>query len=179
MVSGGEAIGELEGLGVRRAKDLVRLDTARTYEWIFRGVGRPPFDRDVALLAGALPDPWVRTSWSYLRANAMVLNAQYDGAATLLRETLRDLGEFRLVFATPHVKWTLAAAELGMRRFSRCERFLRAVESHPIHSRDIYSQLNVRALRARMCLAQQQSVLATELTGEDFSEIPSRAMYGV
>jgi ATP/maltotriose-dependent transcriptional regulator MalT len=172
------AIAELEALQGLGSKELVRLDTARTYQWLFHRVGRPEFDDHVASLARSLSDPWVRTSWSYLRANAMVLNARYEDAVALLRDTLHDLGEFRLVFATPHVKWTLAAAELGTRRFSHCERLMRAVERHPGHSRDLLSQLNVRALRARLCLAQQDPSRALQLTGEDFGEIPSRAMYG-
>jgi len=175
---GATELASLEALGGTRPKDLVKLDTARTYEWLFLGTRRHVFDQDVAALADSLADPWVRTSWSYLRANALVLNSQYEAAAALVRKTLHDLGEFRLVFATPHVKWTLAAAELGMRRFSRCERFLRGVENHQSHSRDLHSQLNARALRARLALAQQQPPMAVELTSDDFVEIPSRAMYG-
>src|SRR5262249_27599227 len=73
---------------------------------------------------------------------------------------------------------TLAAAELGIRHFSRCDTHLRAVERSAGHSRDIYSQLNVRALRARMSLIQQQPKSALELTKDDFAEVSSRAMYG-
>jgi DNA-binding CsgD family transcriptional regulator len=175
----GVAIDSLEAVPRLRSKDLVRLDAARMYDWLFRSHDRQPvFDEHVAELAAGLSDPWVRSSWCYLRATAMVLNAQYEGAVQLLRETLRDLGEFGLVFATPHVRWTLAAGELGRRRFSACEANLRAVERHAGHSRDLHFQLNTRALRARMCLVQQQPSAALELTRDDFSEIPSRAMYG-
>jgi ATP/maltotriose-dependent transcriptional regulator MalT len=175
----GGAIDSLEAVPRLRSKDLVRLDAARMYDWLFRGHDRQPvFDEQVAELAAGLSDPWARSSWSYLRGTAMVLNARYEGAVQLLRGTLRDLGEFGLAFATPHVRWTLAAGELGRRRFSACDANLRAVERHAGHSRDLHFQLNARALRARMCLVQQQPDAALRLTCDDFSEIPSRAMYG-
>ncbi len=175
----GEAIDALEALTRVRSKDLVRLDAARMYDWLFRGHDRRPvFDDEIAAIAAELSDPWVRSSWSYLRGTAMVLNARYEGAVQLLRVTLHDLGEFGLAFATPHVRGALAAGELGRRRFSACDRNLRAVERHAGHSRDLHSQLNARALRARMYLAQQQSSAALDLTSDDFSEIPTRAMYG-
>jgi ATP/maltotriose-dependent transcriptional regulator MalT len=175
----GRAIAGLEALESPRPKDIVRLDAARVNHWMFGGMTKgTELDPETAAMASVLPDPWVRSSWSYVRGSAMVLNAEYEHAGRLLRETLRDLGEFGLRFAQPRVKWAVAAAELGRRHFGLCERFLRAVEQYPGHSRDLHSQLNVRALRARMLLAQQQPLQALKLTSDDFSEIPSRAMYG-
>jgi DNA-binding NarL/FixJ family response regulator len=173
------AIAELEAIKSARSKDIVRLDSARLHEWLFRGTGRgPELNNEVAQLAATLSDPWTRSSWSYLRGAAMVLNARYEDAIELLRETLQDLGEFGLAFAAPHVKWTLAAAELGLRHFARCDVQLRAVERTVGPGRDVYSQLNIRALRARMSLTQQEAAIARDLTKDDFDEIPSRAMYG-
>jgi DNA-binding NarL/FixJ family response regulator len=149
------------------------------HEWWFRGTGRgPELNGDVAELAASLSDPWMRSSWCYLKGAVLVLNARYEEAVRLLRSTLGDLAEFGLAFATPHVKWTLAAAELGRRHFSWCDAHLRAVERSAGASRDVYLQLNVRALRARMALIQQQPSAAVELTREDFSADTSRAMYG-
>jgi ATP/maltotriose-dependent transcriptional regulator MalT len=173
------AIAGLEALKSLRPKDIVRLDYARLLEWWFGGTGRSPeLDNDVAELARTLSDPWVRSSWFFFQSAALVLNARYDEAVKLLRSTLSDLGEFGLVFATPRVKWTLAAAELGRRHFSWCEAHLRAVERNAGLSRDVYLELNVRALRARMALTQQQGTAALELTRDDFGEGASRAMYG-
>jgi DNA-binding NarL/FixJ family response regulator len=149
------------------------------HEWLFLGTGRgPELDDEVAGLAATLTDPWTRSAWSYMRGTVLVLNARYEDAAKQLRATLNDLGEFGLAFATPHVMWALAAAELGRRRFALCDSHLRAVERSVGSSRDLYFQLNIRALRARMALTQQQQATALEFTGDDFAEIPSRAMHG-
>jgi ATP/maltotriose-dependent transcriptional regulator MalT len=173
------AIAALESHRSLRPTDRVRLDTARTHHWIFGGTRRrPDFDEDIAVLASSLTDPWVRSSWSYLRGTALVLNGRYADAEKVLRNTLRESTEFRLSFAIPRVKWALAAAELGLRHFARCEAMLHQVEAHSSYSRDLHSQLNVRALRARMNLVQHRVAAAVELTAEDFTEIPSRAMYG-
>ncbi len=174
-----DAIAALEGLSSLRPKDIVRLDAARMHEWLFRGTGRgPELDNEISAVAATLADPWTRSSWSYLRGAAMVLNARYEEAAKLLRMTLQDLGEFGLAFATPHVRWTLAAAELGKRQFSACDASLRAVERHIGQSRDVFLQMNIHTLRARLSLTQQQPAMAVSLTSDDFDEIPSRAMYG-
>jgi DNA-binding NarL/FixJ family response regulator len=173
------AIAQLESLTSGGTKDIVRLDSARMHEWLFLGTGRgPDLDDEVAGLAATLSDPWTRSAWSYMRGTVLVLNARYEDAAKQLRVTLNDLGEFGLSFATPHVKWALAAAELGRKRFALCDSHLRAVERSVGTSRDLYFQLNIRALRARMALTQQQQATALEFTGDDFAQIQSRAMQG-
>ena len=130
-------------------------------------------------LASTITDPWVRSAWGNCRGNSLVLQARYAEAATVLRATLADLSDFGLSFAMPHIEWDLAAAELGLRHFARCEGLLRRVERHPTFNRDLHLQLNVRALRARMSLAQQQASHALELTRDDFDYVPGHAlMYG-
>jgi ATP/maltotriose-dependent transcriptional regulator MalT len=173
------AIAQLESLTSADAKDVVRLDLAHMQEWIFLGTGRvPELDDGVAALVTSLSDPWTRSAWSYLRGTVLVLNARYEDAAKQLRAALSELREFGLSFATPHVKWTLAAAELGRKRFAQCDSHLRAVERSVGNSRDLYFQLNIRALRARLALTQQQRSTALDLTRDDFAEMPSGAMHG-
>jgi len=96
----------------------------------------------------------------------------------MLRDTLKDLSDFGLAFAMPRVRWSLAAAELGLRHFANCDSQLRMVERHRDHARDLYAQLNARALRARLHLAQQSATRAVEITLDEFDEVPSRAMHG-
>jgi len=78
----------------------------------------------------------------------------------------------------PHVEWALAAALLGLRQFSRCESLLRAIERRLVEKVDVHTELNLRALRARLHLAQQRPQEALELTRDDFGVPPGKAMYG-
>ena len=169
---------ELESLAHVRPTDRVRLDFARSHYALFEGRGGlGGGDPDVARLAPTITDPWVRTSWSYTRGHSLVLQARYEDAAQILRAAHSDLEEFGLSFGLRHVEWSLAAAELGLRHFARSENRLRRVERDLGRRWDLHTQLNVQVLRARLCLAQQRMVEAVEITADDFSEIPSRAMY--
>jgi ATP/maltotriose-dependent transcriptional regulator MalT len=83
-----------------------------------------------------------------------------------------------MTFGIPHVEWSLAAAELGLRHFARCDALLRRVEARAISKGDIHLQLNERALRARLGLAQQRSDIAVGLTRDNFDDPPGPPMYG-
>jgi ATP/maltotriose-dependent transcriptional regulator MalT len=169
---------EIQRISVPRAADRLRVDMFRSQLWMY-GINDGPSDLGAAsALASDLADPWVRSAWSYLVGTTLMLKGRYQEAAMMLRDTLKDLRDFGLAFALPRVRWSLAAAELGLRQFARCESDLRIIERHPDHPRDIYAQLNTRALRARLHLAQHRPHIALELTADEFDEIPSRAMYG-
>jgi ATP/maltotriose-dependent transcriptional regulator MalT len=102
----------------------------------------------------------------------------YEEAAVLARSILAEMREYGLAFPLPHVEWTLAAAELGLRHFSRSEALLRRVEQREQEHRDVYLELNIAALRARLHLAQQRPREALDLTARDYSHYPIRSMYG-
>ncbi len=170
------AFKELELLPGKRLTDRVRLEGARLNLARFRGT--QPNTRDGSRLAAQVADPWVRSAWSNLHGYALLLGARYDEAAVVLRDALADLNEIGLSFATHHLEWTLAASELGLRHFGRCEALLRRVQRRFDHGRDVHSQMNVRALQARVHLAQQRPRDALTITAEDFKHPSSPAMYG-
>jgi ATP/maltotriose-dependent transcriptional regulator MalT len=161
-----------------RDADRLRLEMFRSQLWMY-GLGDGATDHaEAAEIAAELTDPWVRSAWSYVVGTTLMLRGRYSEAEVMLRSTLKDLGQFGLAFATPRVRWSLAAASLGLRRFARSESLLRMVERHPDHPRDIYAQLNARALRARLLLVQHDTDHAVEATRPDFGAIPSRGMHG-
>jgi ATP/maltotriose-dependent transcriptional regulator MalT len=180
-----DALNELELLPNLSIADHVRLDTARTHGFF---LGRPTSLRessDVEGLVAQVPDPWVRTAWTYTKGSALVLRGRYAEGEALLRATLRDVQSFSLGFGMPHVDWSLAAAELGLRHFAKADRLLRKVERNPSYHRQLQLQLNARALRARLDLAQHRLDDSLRLTVEDFrrsaaidSSGVTSAMYG-
>jgi DNA-binding NarL/FixJ family response regulator len=180
-----DALSELESLPNLSVADRVRLDTARTHGFF---LGRSTSLRelpDVAELVPHVSDPWVRTGWTYMKGSALVLRGRYADGERLLRATQQDVRSFSLGFGMPHVDWSLAAAELGLRHFARADRLLRKVEQNPNFRRLLYLQLNARALRARLDLAQHRVEEALALTVDDFGRLPAvessgvtKAMYG-
>ena len=157
----------------------MRLAIARmTLARVSGSIGLESAEDDVSHLLPVVADPWVRSGWSFTLGYSLILQARYEEAQKILRSTVVELGEFGLSFGLRQVEWTLAASELGLRHFSRCEALLRRVERNPSHGRDLHMQLNPRALRARLQLAQQQPSEAVETTSDEFDEYPSRAMHG-
>ena len=149
----------------------------RVSVWLeFRGTRPSPLEG--SRLVAEVTDPWVRSAWGHAHGYALLLAARYSEACAVLRGTRSDLDELGLAFALPHVDWALAASELGLRHFVRCESLLRRIERRPDYSRDHYSQLNVRALQARVHLAQQRPRDALETTSDQFRNYTSPVMYG-
>jgi DNA-binding CsgD family transcriptional regulator len=174
-----QEMAELEGLPVVEPADRVRLEVARIYRSFADQSARiQSDDLDVSQIPSLVSDPSLRTGWAYALASALTLQSRYREAEKVLRATLAELDEFGLSFAVPHVEWSLAAAELGLRHFARCEGRLRKLEQHPAYSRDLHMQLNVRALRARLYLSQRRANEAIEITADSFPNTASRAMYG-
>ncbi len=176
----------LESLPNMRVSDRLRLDTARTnlsFGWDLGGLSHE--DPDAEALLTQVADPFVRSSWAYIRGTALVVRGRYGEGARLLRATLAELVEFGLTFGMPHVEWSLAAAELGLRHFARADALLGRIERQPTYGRDLHLEVNVRALRARMQLAQQCPHEALATVSDDFGgsmarqrERIGRAMYG-
>ena len=123
-------------------------------------------------------DPWVSSAWKYRQGHLLVLQARYREAWQTLKETEGELTRAGLDFAVPHASWSIAAAELGLRHFLRCDGALRRVERGPEYGADLYFQLNIATLRARMLLAQQQPADALKMLGPDYAGCPIPTMYG-
>jgi ATP/maltotriose-dependent transcriptional regulator MalT len=171
-----DVITELEEVPDIRPVDRLRLETAWLTFMRLRGLGSAR--NDLSGLAPQVADPWARSAWEYCHGYSLLLQARYGEAATVLRDALSYLAEFRLSFGMPHVEWSLAAAELGLRHFARTEALLQRIERTVGFSQDLHLQLNIRVLRARVSLVQQRPVDAVVLTADDFDEPPSPAMYG-
>jgi ATP/maltotriose-dependent transcriptional regulator MalT len=167
---------DLESSPGLRPKDRVRVEAG----WVtyLRVAGRGTSRNDVSELASRLVDPWVRTNWGNSHGSSLVAQARYSEAALILRRALAELEEYGLAFAVPHIEWTLAAAELGLRHFAKSASLLRRIEQHRNFSRDLYIRLNVRALRARIELAQQRPREALSHVEDDFEAPSIKVMYG-
>ena len=170
------AFRQLEALPDKHLSDRVRLECARLSVARIRGTRPNPLEG--ARLVANVSDPWVRSAWGHAHGYVLLLAARYSEAHAVLRGTRSDLDERGLAFAQPHIDWALAASELGLRHFVRCESLLRRIERRPEYSRDQYSQLNVRALQARVHLAQQRPKDALDTTSDDFNDPTSPVMYG-
>jgi DNA-binding NarL/FixJ family response regulator len=129
-------------------------------------------------LLTTISDPIVRTGWGNTHGYSLTLQSRYAEARETLLAALEDIDRFDLEFGRPHIQWTLAAAELGLRRFSRAEGFLTKVEQAANDSNDPHLHLNTRALRARLFLTQQRVSEAVAVTADDFIDYSTRAMYG-
>ena len=87
---------------------------------------------------------------AYARASALMLQARYPRLKGYIAQRWPSSTNSGYHLRSPHVEWSLAAAELGLRHFARCAALLRKVEQSRQPYSDPHVQLNVRALRARM-----------------------------
>jgi ATP/maltotriose-dependent transcriptional regulator MalT len=107
-----------------------------------------------------------------------MLQGRYAEALATVENALVDVDKFDLQFARPHLLWTRAAALLGLRRFGPASNALSMVEKLAAASVDIYLELNIRVLRARLLLTQQRPARALDYVRDDFDSVPARAMCG-
>lgn len=175
-----DAVAKLESIAEPRPEDRIRLLSARHHQaYLGGGVGPIPISDDLEPhVLDAVSDPWIRTAWWSTVGYTLILGAHYEEARKAFTTTLEELDGFGLSFGMSQIHWSLAACELGLRHFSRCELWLRKVEQSHADRADQHAHLNVRALRARLYLAQGRVGDAVELTSEDFTEVPTKAMYG-
>ena len=147
-----KAVHELESLESPRLTDRIRLEIARSHLALVGQSGRlRNDDSDAAHLLPQVTDPWVSSAWKYRQGHLLVLQARYREAWRTLKETEGELTRAGLDFAVPHASWSIAAAELGLRHFLRCDGALRRVERGPEYGADLYFQLNIATLRAECC----------------------------
>jgi ATP/maltotriose-dependent transcriptional regulator MalT len=142
-----------------------------------RGLRRTGEYRVDGLLAH-VRDARIRTSYANQWGYTLVLQARYEDAIDVARRGLLDVDRYHLSFARPHLRWAIAAAELGLRHLARADSHLRAVEAAAEELDDPYLQINARALRARLLLVQLRPREAVAVTAEEWDRHPTRAMYG-
>src|SRR6202035_4850804 len=100
---------DFESLAHSRATDRLRLATARTQRAVLAGDGRlPNNEAEGQHIMSVISDPWVRSSWRTMHGHSLGLQARYEEARRLLRETIVELEESALAFAIPHVEWLAA-----------------------------------------------------------------------
>ena len=123
-------------------------------------------------------NPRARTSFGNVCAYVLALQSQYDVAYRVIGAAVADAANHALSFARPHLLWTRAFVELGLRRFSQADSYLRAAEDVIDESHNAHLGLNARTLRARILLVQHRSEEAVAAASPDYDVTPSLAMYG-
>jgi DNA-binding CsgD family transcriptional regulator len=137
------------------------------------------FEAESALVnMSAVPDPRVRTSFTYLLSYDVFLRGDYSNARTISESTVEQALKYQLSWAVPHAEWVLAAAHLGLREFAQSERRLRRVQQAADALDDPHLGLNAAVLRARLLLALGQPHQAHELLRLDDSRAVNPAMRG-
>ena len=123
-------------------------------------------------------DARTRTSFGNVCAYVRVLQARYAEAEAIASNALADCARYELAFARPHLLSVKAAAAFGLRHFSVADSALREVEEHAQSANDLHIQLNSRALRARILLAQHRGDEALAMLSPEWEGHADRLMYG-
>ena len=126
----------------------------------------------VALLSH-VRDPRIRTSFGNICGYIRVLQGRYEEAASTAATALADAEQYQLTFTFPHLRMTYAAAAFGVRNFSLADSLLRSVEENATMHADLHNELNARALRARILLAQNRSNEALEVVRLSWEAAPA------
>lgn len=171
-------LGELEHVAPGSPRDAMRYSTvemqSRRLAPTLGDLSRPSKIKNAA----DVREPRALTSFlntlGYLRA----LQAEYDVSLALFAEAMVIAERFKLTFATPHIQWSIAHANLGLRRFTVAAKHLRIAEKAAATLSDQVLDLNCRVLRARCLLAQQRPNEAIEYLTADFPKFQVRAMHG-
>ena len=175
-----DAVAEYESIPDASAEDRLRLITVRQHLARLSD-GLYDLRRDEAVARSLLPavsDPLVRTGWGNSHGYMLILQARYAQAKAILAMVLGDLDRYALAFGRPHIEWSIAAAELGLRQFARSDASLRRVEQIVGESASPYLEVNTRALRARLLLCQRRAAEAITVTSEEFDGLPENAIFG-
>jgi ATP/maltotriose-dependent transcriptional regulator MalT len=157
----------------RRHWSPTHLLRAATFELSRRrlgeGLAAPLYLEEPLHSARQVEDPRVRTSFYYTAAYALAQQAHYRLAQEWVDRFWSDVREFDLEFARPHVTWTAALIQLGLRRFGETERLLQSLEDVAAARQDRGHLLNARILRARLLLQSGKSAEACALTSESWA----------
>ncbi len=109
-----------------------------------------PYAEDALRVLPKVEDPRARSSVMLTVTYCLALQCEFERAKEVAHQMLDEVEAYQLEFARPHAAWNLAFVELGMRRFSSADRYLRvvenAVDAHP-HAHHL---LNARVLRSRL-----------------------------
>jgi ATP/maltotriose-dependent transcriptional regulator MalT len=154
---------------------LVRYATAELNLLRFTGfAGDVPIQEAIHALPD-VPDPHVRTAFTYTCGYLLAVRAEYRRSETLLERFANDVNDFDLDFARPFLDWTQALVDLGLRRFGEADRRLQLVEDAAAERQHESHDLNARLLRARLMLQTGEPQAAIEIleVGRELTAIPS------
>jgi len=170
---------ELKARSCHSPLDLLRHATAeivrlRFTEGFANGI---PVDGGMLVLP-QVEDPRSRSSFTAMAAYCVALSGDYERGLQLIELAIDEVAAYDLDFALPHVWWTRAFIELGLRRFGTCERSLQRIEDASRDSPLGFHILNARALRARLALETGQLGLARELVAQPAREAAIPSIHG-
>ena len=174
-----EAARELAGISSAFPDDRLRAATAQLL--VSRlGDGLRGIQATVAVedILSETRDPRVRTAFGNIWAYVLALQAEYELADSVVSAAIADAWDHGLSFATPHLLWTKAFVDLGLRHFSGADSHLRAAEVSLDEPHNAHLAINARALRARILLVQHRAPEALATVAPNYDAMPSRAMHG-
>jgi DNA-binding NarL/FixJ family response regulator len=129
-------------------------------------------------LIARLTEPHLVSSFYFCHAFLTALQGRYAKAHALACNCERYALDVRLPFVVPHAQVVRAMADLGLRYFARCSRLLDRVDRTTTASKDIFNQVEVRLVRARMLIAQGLAQRAIESLADPPRRFPFAGEHG-
>jgi DNA-binding CsgD family transcriptional regulator len=100
-----------------------------------------------------ITDPLTISSFLSCRSSLFVLLGRYQEGRRAALRCERYAADARLNFVIAHAKRARAAAELGLRRFTRSGQIIDWLEREALRTNDVFLELEARLLRSRLLLA--------------------------
>ena len=140
----GSALSEVR-LAIARFQVAVRRGTLLGCKEVFESAGR---------VVTRVSEPHTRSSFYLTRSGFFALRGCYGHALAAVTRCERYAKDSRISFVALHAKRVRAAAELGLRHFSRCKQLVDALERDARDCGDIFLELEARMIRSRLLIAQ-------------------------
>jgi DNA-binding CsgD family transcriptional regulator len=122
-------------------------------------------------------DPLVTTSFLYRVAYTNAMSGRYALAARYARQAEEEVRRSNLRFASTHVDAAQSAAAIGLRRFKQARLLLERLAGTAAELNDRFELSNMRALRARLHLAENEPGEAVRELSE-CDDVPTGAFRG-
>jgi LuxR family maltose regulon positive regulatory protein len=123
-------------------------------------------------------DPAARTLYLYRVGLSAVWAARYDEAVGVLEMARREAEESGFDLPLPHIAAAEAAVRVGLRQFTRAAMALDDAAELYLRQNDPFGEVNLRLVRARLCLAKGRIEEAIELTAGTAKEAPVIGLRG-
>ncbi len=123
-------------------------------------------------------DPFVKTSFLNMYARCLALSGLFVEALEATHEEIDEAARYKLPFVEPSALATQAIANQGLRMFAEAHRLLRRLDELVERGGDVHGQLDARAIRARVLLAQGRARAAVAVSAARPRRTPSASMWG-